>query len=102
MHLVVHHIIKISINKWKSEKLIPMIDINQQLNILLESFTSKLVSKSTLFKEKRSRKERACWIKKNEAEIKKRIEKHTRGCELRMNRCRDQELQIDARSRTAS
>jgi hypothetical protein len=52
MHLAVHHIIKISINKWKSEKLIPMIDINQQLNILLESFTSKLVSKSTLFEEK--------------------------------------------------
>jgi len=52
MHLAVHHIIKININKWKSEKLIPMIDINQQLNILLESFTSKLVSKSTLFEEK--------------------------------------------------
>jgi len=52
MHLAVHHIIKISINKWKSEKLIPVIDINQQLNILLESFTSKLVSKSTLFEEK--------------------------------------------------
>jgi len=102
MHLVVHHIINISINKWKSEKLIPIIDINQQLNILLESFTSKLISKSTLFEEKRSRKESACWIKKNEAEIKKRTEKHTRGCELGMNRCRDQELQIDAKSRTAS
>jgi len=43
----------------------------------------------------------ACWIKKNKAEIKKRTEKHICGCELRMKRCRDQELQIDAQSRIA-
>jgi hypothetical protein len=44
----------------------------------------------------------ACWIKKNKAEIKKRTEKHTCGCELRMKRCRDQELRIDAQSRIAN
>jgi hypothetical protein len=48
------------------------------------------------------KRECACWIKKNKAEIKKRTEKHTCGCELRMKRCRDQELRIDAQSRIAN